>query len=266
MRARFLVVLAAVFLSSPSPGRSQAAGGTTTTQSQATTVLSQAAAALTGSVAFHDVTLTGTAERIAGGDDDTGSVTYKAIAGSSRLDLSLSDGITSEIRTSTANGVVGSWIDSSGLSHTMAGHNVMTDVGWVPLFTLQGILSSPYSAVSYIGLETRGTASLIHVTSWQLPPSGSGTEAAVLPEHLSQTDLYLDPTTFVPLIVAFNIHPDNDALRDIAIEIHFSDYRSVNGVLIPFHVQKFLSNGLYLDLQFQSAVINSGLTVNTATN
>ena len=77
MRTRFLVVLAAVFLSSPSPGRSQAAGGATTTQSQATTVLSQAVAALTGSVAFHDVTLTGTAERIAGGDDDTVSVHTK---------------------------------------------------------------------------------------------------------------------------------------------------------------------------------------------
>ena len=90
-----------------------------------------------------------------------------------------------------------------------------------PSFYLAGNLSSPYSAVSYIGLETRGTASLIHVTSWQLPPSGSGTEAAVLPEHLSKPILSRSDN-LVPLIVAFTIHPGNDALRDIAIEIHFS--------------------------------------------
>jgi hypothetical protein len=98
------------------------------------------------------------------------------------------------------------------------------------------------------------------------PPGGSGITAAVLPEPLSQTDLYLDPATFLPVIIAFNIHPDNNALTDIPIEIHFSDYRPVSGVLIPFHVQKFLNNGLYLDLQFQSAAINSGLVASSLTN
>jgi hypothetical protein len=73
-------------------------------------------------------------------------------------------------------------------------------------------------------------------------------------------DFFLDATTLVPAAATFNIHPDNDAGRDIPIEVQFSDYRTVNGVQIPFHVQKFLNNGLILDLQFSSAAVNTGLS------
>lgn len=214
---------------------------------------------------MNDVTLAGTVERIAGGDDETGSVTYRAVVGSNRLDLSFSSGTLSEIRSTTTSGVSGSWIDSNGVSHSMAGHNVMTDVGWFPLFAIAGITASPYAVLSYVGPETHDGLSVIHVAAWQLIPVASGTPP-VLPQHLSQMDFYLDPTTFLPDVVAFNVHPDNNALVDIPVEIHFSDYRSINGVPIPFHVQKFLNYGLYLDIQFQNAVINSGLTASSITN
>ncbi len=77
--------------------------------------------------------------------------------------------------------------------------------------------------------------------------------------HLSQMDFFLDSTTFLPAAVTFNIHPDNNALLDIPIEVRFSDYRAVKGVQVPFHIQKFLNNGLILDLQFTTAVLNAGL-------
>lgn len=48
-------------------------------------------------------------------------------------------------------------------------------------------------------------------------------------------------------------------MLDIPTEIHFSDYRTVNGVPIPFHVQKYVNNSLTLDLQFQTAVLNNNL-------
>jgi hypothetical protein len=78
--------------------------------------------------------------------------------------------------------------------------------------------------------------------------------------HLSQMDFFLDATTFLPVATTFNIHPDDDAGLDIPIEARFSDYRTVSGAQIPFHVQKFLNNGLILDLQFATAVLNTGLT------
>jgi hypothetical protein len=88
----------------------------TTATPQAATLLAQSEAALTGSVKLNDVTLTGSVIRTAGGDDETGSVMYKAIADSNRLDLSFSSGTTTEIRSTTVNGVTGNWIDPKGVS------------------------------------------------------------------------------------------------------------------------------------------------------
>jgi hypothetical protein len=75
-------------------------------------------------------------------------------------------------------------------------------------------------------------------------------------------DFFLDPTTLLPLGLSYTTHPDNNALLDISVEVQFSDYQSVGGVQIPFHVQKLLNGGLALDLQIHSATLNSGLSAN----
>jgi hypothetical protein len=77
---------------------------TTTSTPQPITVLQNALKALVGSTAINDVTLTGTAERIAGSDDETGTVTYRAVTGCNRLDLNLSQGTRNGIRGIGANG------------------------------------------------------------------------------------------------------------------------------------------------------------------
>jgi len=79
----------------------------------------------------------------------------------------------------------------------------------------------------------------------------------------SQFDLYLDPATSLPTEMAFQTHPDNRVSQNIPVRIRYSDYRVVNGVQIPFHVQKFLNNSLYLELQFEAASFNTGLAANT---
>jgi len=47
------------------------------------------------------------------------------------------------------------------------------------------------------------------------------------------------------------------------VEIVFSNYHQVNGVQVPFHVQKYLNNSLSLDLQIQLVVLNSGISATT---
>jgi hypothetical protein len=73
-------------------------------------------------------------------------------------------------------------------------------------------------------------------------------------------DLYLDSSTFLPVSITFSIHPDNNALLDVPVEVHFSDYRKVSGVQVAFHVQKFISNQLTLDVSFQTVSLNTGLS------
>src|SRR2546427_1214248 len=77
---------------------------------QAIALLQRAYAALSGGQAISDVTLTGTARRVAGSDDETGTAILKALAtGASRLDHSFPSGQRSEVRNTSANPPARSW-------------------------------------------------------------------------------------------------------------------------------------------------------------
>jgi hypothetical protein len=232
---------------------------TTTTSPQAAAVLLQSAKVLSGSTAINDVTLTGTVEWIAGSEDETGTATLKGINGSHRLDLTFRNGTRSEI-ASVSNGVpFGNWVGLDSSSHAIANHNLMSDSGWFPAFTLAKLISSSNTVLTYIGQETKDGASVIHIRASQLFPSMSGDSASLM-QHLTQVDIFLDSTTLLPVSYLFNSHPDNNALLDIPTEIRYSNYQNVSGAQIPFHLQRYLNNTLILDLQIQSASLNTGVT------
>jgi len=252
-RLSLIVVLSfcsAVTLAAQSPSSSSP---------QALATLQSAFQALSGKTPVNDATLTGTAERIAGSDDETGTVVLKTVSGANRLDLSLSGGTRSEIRSSTASGSVGSWIGPDGVSHAMANHNLMTDAGWFPAFTIGNLISATNVTATYVGLETRSGASVIHISANQ-QFTGLSANSAALKQHLSSADLYFDSSTLLPVSYVFNSHPDDNAGLDIPTEVHFSNYQKVDGALIPLHVQKFINNTLTIDLQFQDASLNTGIS------
>ena len=114
MRLVTLVVSALLFaFQSPQPPSATAPSGVA--------VLQKALAALAPSVAFNDVTLSGTARRIAGSDDETGTVTIKASHGlGSRIDLSLPSGNRSEVANTSSPALAGSWSGPDGTPHPAA--------------------------------------------------------------------------------------------------------------------------------------------------
>jgi len=232
---------------------------TASTDPQAAAAVQKALAALSSATTLTDATLSGTARRIAGSDDETGTAILKiTAAGSCRLDLTLPSGARSEVRTASSSGPAGKWSGPDGAAHSTAYHNLSTDAGWFPAFTLTG-LSASNGLVKFIGQETRNGVAVLHLSAAQRSTL-SDANAASFVQHLSQTEVFLDASSYLPVAVTFNTHPDSNALLDIPVEMRFSDYRAVNGAQIPFHVQKFLNNSLILDLQFQNVSVNSGLS------
>src|SRR5882762_9169612 len=94
---RFRFVLAVSLLTVGFSLASVAQQAPTASSPQALQLLQSAIAALS-SAPLNDVTLTGTARRIAGSDDETGTATLKAVPGAGRIDLNLSSGPRSEIQ------------------------------------------------------------------------------------------------------------------------------------------------------------------------
>ena len=234
---------------------------------QPLTILQQSLAALVGNTSFTDVILTGTVRRIVGSDDETGSATLIAsFSGSARIDLNLSSGSSIEVSNLSAAVPVGYWSGPDNVTHPLAFHNLLAETAWFsPGLAIARRVSpaafSPSSTfvTSYVGHETLNGQGVEHISvsqslSYPDPPGGP-TFA-----HLSQVDFYLDSTTFLPAAISFNTHPDDNALLDLPVQVLFSDYRSVSGVAVPMHIQKYFNNSLVLDFQFQSASINSGLS------
>jgi len=56
------------------------------------------------------------------------------------------------------------------------------------------------------------------------------------------------------------MHPDNDAGSDIPTEIRFADYRNINGVQMPFRIQKLVQGSLFIDIVISQATMNTGIT------
>src|ERR1041385_4139227 len=228
---------------------------TTVSDPQAQSLAVQSIAALSGGKAISDITLNATVISILGSDNQSGTATLTAKGlSSSRIDLNLSNGeIRSDVRANANGESGGGWKKGDGVSVAYADHNCRTDAAWFfPALSSLTQTTNPNFTFQYIGQELHGGVNTEHIRvfrQWQ----------TALFQHLSTIDFYLDPTSALPLAIAFQMHPDVDAAIDVPAEVRFASYRPINGVLVPFHIQKMLNGGVILDLTVTSATPNSGL-------
>lgn len=223
---------------------------------QAAAIAAQSMAALTGGNQISDITLSGNVTLIAGSDNETGTVTLKALGtGESRMDLTLTGGSRREIRDASA-GAAGQWTDVNGNTHDFAFHNCLTDPVW--FFPALTSLSAGSNVVlSYVGAETWWNGTPVqHLHSYVYDGSS-------LTPQLSAMDFYLDSSTLLPVAIIFDAHPDDDSSSDIPIEIDFSSYQTIGGVLVPGRIQRYLNRELTLDITVSGAALNTGLPLST---
>lgn len=262
------VLTATAFGQSVPPPQSTAIRATMDAQSAAS--VPKALAALNGTSAVADITLTGTATRTVGPDTESGSIVMKAMgAWNSRIDFKGVSGTWTEVHSAVPPGAPqGYSIGPDGVNHKIAPHNTQTDASWFfPAFSSLIKTSDPRMTVTYVGLETKDDVPMEHFHFMDHFPPMNAALKAKLPkgftppplEPLTAVEVYLDPATSLPLLVSFNTHPDNNFLISIPVEIHYLNYQSVNEVQIPFHIQKFFNGTLLYDITIQSAAVNSGL-------
>jgi hypothetical protein len=227
---------------------------------QAAAYAVQSIAAMTGLAVIRDVTVTGNVTWTLGPDPETGTGTFRAVGtGESRMDLELSSGTRTEIRDASTGTPLGKWI-ASNASGKFAFHNCLTDAVWFfPVLSSLSQGANPNFVFSYIGQEQHNEVPSLHIRVYQRSPIGL-TNSPV--PRLSRVDFYLDPNSYLPLAIAFNVHTDKDMHTTIPAEIRFANYQSVNGVQIPFHMQRLLNGTVVLEVTLTSALFNTGLPQN----
>lgn len=211
--------------------------------------LSKASAAFSQGKPVASVTLTATAEWIAGSDKENGNATLTANAdGSSSLQLQLEKGSRTEAQTSFASGQTCSFSGQDAVMHSSAGHNCMSSVAWfIPGVSLFGG-KQPTSLSTVLTAENSSSQPFLHLRQQQTPSGDLDTSTKQFLLHLSTVDLYLDPTSSVLSILDYKIHPDKNAGADIPVQILFTDYQVVDGIRIPFRIQRYINGVLNLDL------------------
>ncbi len=223
---------------------------------QAVVLTSQAVQTLTGGQDIADVLLRASVAYVAGSDEETGTATLEASGSSeSKMVLSLSGGQRQEVR----NGQAGDWVGPDGQTHSTALHNCWVDGSWFfPAFLLAAVSNDPQVSAAYIGQETWEGLNVHHLRLSRIAPNQEPSVVAVF-QKLSATDIYLDAVSLLPLVLRFNTHADDDANLDIPVEIRYFDYKPVNGVDVPFRIQKHLQGSLMVAIFVDSSVTNSGL-------
>ncbi len=201
---------------------------------------------------LRDVTMSGTAAWHMGSDDEKGTVTLKATRdGKSRMDLALVSDNRSEIRINDPK-EPHSFLLSNGKWNESAVHNSWVDADWFfPAFS--GLTTGNERGFS------QTTSSPTRMRS-QFNFSGKRPSMVATIQTLSITDYDLDPSTHLPVKARWVTHPDDDYNKSIPVEVQFSDYRDVNGVEVPFKIQRFFNGTLQLDITLSDVRFNTGLT------
>ena len=251
----FLSVGAGVIAQTTQPSTSQISSAS---DPQALALAVKSVMAMTRGSVIRDVKITASVTWIAGSDREIGTGTFLAKgANESRVDLDLDSGDRTEIRSSSEGAPTGKWKRGQGKVASVAQHNCWTDAVWFfpALSSLTQTTNSNFT-FQYFGQEQRDGLAVLHL---RIAQHLVGDTAGLNLSRLTVMDFYLDPSSLLPLAVAYNLHPDDNFNRDIPAEIRFTDYRLVDGVQVPFHIQRLLNGGLLMDAIVSEVNANSGL-------
>jgi hypothetical protein len=226
----------------------------------ASTVLAQMSQAVSSGRVIQNVKMSGSATWYVGDSEDSGTVDLSASnTGVSQMTLSLA---TNGQRTETQNGAgptaICQWAGKDGVVHAVDRNNCWKANLWFyPALSLQVSALPNYLGVADLGTDPVGSSAenYRHIQS-QLVfadiPLGITTDVM----RQSAADLGLDPISFLPAILAYAVRPDSGAEISIPMEVHYSDYRTVNGVQVPFLIQRYVNGTLQLEIHLSSAEIN----------
>jgi hypothetical protein len=203
--------------------------------------------------------MTGTAHWTAGSTKDSGPAKLTAkITGENVAEFDLSNGTRIEKQSALTEDRTCTWSGKDGVVHNAASSNCWTATVWfLPHVALQSTgLPSALSAQSP-GIDagkTSNSAQLRHQLT--IAPGATKPEVTALIRSWSTTNLTLDPATYLPSILKYNIHPDNNSSVDLQVEVRYSNYKSVSGVQLPMHIERHINGSLQVSIDITSAVVN----------
>jgi hypothetical protein len=128
----------------------------------------------------------------------------------------------------------------------------------LPAVRIAEVISDSSIGLRYVGsLTWNGKQVLhVHVVLSNDPRLRLGAQFSDLGEY----ELYLDANSYVVLGLAEKVWWDDDPRQSYLYELTFSDYRPVNGVLVPFAISERMGGQQTWSMTLSSMAFNEGLS------
>jgi hypothetical protein len=236
---------------------SYSARSQTSTPSTPSSFQVQAQTAVSAGKPFSVVNLTATAEWTAGSTHETGTAQLQAkVDGSANLQLNAGSASRTETQTRADNSRTCVWIDAAGTSHDILGPNCSIAVPWFApgLFTQPASQLPSLMSATDDGMVSRDDATF-HQVSFLFNQTGMNSASTQQLTEQSRVKVFYDPQTYLPTSLEYFVHPDTNDLKNIGVKVVFSNYQAVSGIMLPFHIEKYVHNTLQLKLDITNASI-----------
>ena len=226
-------------------------------QSSASAALAQLDQIMFSSLPVQKVVLSGQVAWTVGSSQDSGPVTLTAdIKGNVISDYVL--GKSGEHKDIVEAGPL------SACTLALPGKTIQAANGlscWRPTAWFYPAISlQPASLLSGIGVVDLGDGEVGSGTYRHLQSQLvlSSLDATLLTRLMtdSTTDIGLDPTSFLPAVLRYSVHPDDGSAALIPIEVRFSNYQQIKGVQVPFLIEKYVNGALQASITVTSTQIN----------
>ena len=249
----FVLVLVASVLDAPAAGQQY----TLTVQPQAQTVAQASFMAMGGAlpIPYQDSLATGTVTIYTSGTPVSYPITMKSkTLLETRSEVQMSNGTSVRI----VNNGMGAIISPDGsVRHLYSNNTFCEHVDHIPVVSLlsefaNGNVNLLYQGTAQVQGQSEDVIEIDFVPDLSLA-SGS------LMASMSRTLFFVNQTTRLVDKTQRSTFYEGDQDDTVNEEVYFTDYRPVNGLLVPFHQQVFIDGQLDADLTLSTAAINVGL-------
>jgi hypothetical protein len=126
-----------------------------------------------------------------------------------------------------------------------------------PLQLLANALTSPDYSFQTVGVDQVSGRAALHIRFWNTYNSIPGLQPVA---PFSLQDLWIDQTSHFPLQLAYVERVAGGYAPSIPMEVTYSGYQNVSGVMFPFSIQKSRDGTPWQTITIQRVSLNNGLT------
>lgn len=196
----------------------------------------------------------------------TGSITYfwagrevkgqAALKGNSRDEFRMDSNISSGIRSVVAGKNAAKITEANGDSREIPFHNTINLAALnFPFISILKALDDRSTSLRMLGQVTIDGHSAYQIRTQR---TFLNSKNDIL-SQLSTKDFFIDTASFLPVSTRWMSHPPDDYHRDFPQQVMYRDFRTVDGILVPFWISEMLSGQKTWFFQADAVSLNSGL-------